>query len=70
MTHAVPGHVDRTASSAIVQLEVGTVEEEESGCIIATMEGSEVESCLTLVVLQVHGGPIAYEGPCQGDVVH
>lgn len=70
VTHAIPGHVDRTASSAIGQLEVGTVKEEESGRIIATMEGGEVESCLALVVLQVHSGPIAYEGPCQGDVVY
>lgn len=46
--HAFSGHVDRTASSAVVQLQVGTVKEEESGCIIATMDGREEERCLTL----------------------
>lgn len=46
--HALSGHVDRTSSSPIVQLKVGTMKEEEPGCIIATMEGGEEESCLAL----------------------
>lgn len=46
--HAFSGHVDRTTSSAIVQLEVGAVKEEESGCIIATVNGREEERRLAL----------------------
>ena len=48
VVHALSGHVDRTASSPIAQLQVGTVEEEESGRIIATMDGGEEERRLAL----------------------
>lgn len=70
MTHALSGHVDRTTSSAVMQLKVGTVKEEKSGGIITAMEGGEEKRCLTLVVLQVYSGPIAYESPCKGEVVN
>lgn len=46
--HALSGHIDRTASSPIVQLEVGAMKEEESGRIITTMDGGEEERCLAL----------------------
>lgn len=46
--HALSGNVDRTSPSPIVQLKVGTIKEEESDRIIATMEGREEESCLPL----------------------
>lgn len=48
MMHALSGNVDRTSPSPIVQLKVGTIKEEESDRIIATMEGREEESCLPL----------------------
>lgn len=46
--HAFSGHVDRMSPSPIAQLKVGAVKEEESDCIIATMEGREEESRLPL----------------------
>lgn len=68
--HALSGHVYRTTSSAIVQLKVGTMKEEKSGCVIAAMDGGEEERRLALVVLQVDSGTIANEGPCKGEVVY
>lgn len=61
--HALSGHVDRSPPPSIVQLKVGAVKEEKSGGVIATVEGGEEERRLALVVLQIHSGPIAYEGP-------
>lgn len=46
--HALSGHVDGTTSSAVIQLKVGTMEEEKSGGIIAAVEGGEEKRCLTL----------------------
>lgn len=48
MVHALPGHVDGTTPSAVVQLQVGAVKEEEPGCVIAAMDGREEERRLTL----------------------
>jgi len=45
---ALAGRVARTAPSAIVQLQVAPVEEEESGRIVATVEGGEEERRLAL----------------------
>lgn len=41
-------HVDRTTSSAVMQLQVGTMKEEKSGGIIATIKGREEKRRLTL----------------------
>lgn len=46
--HALSGHVHWTTSSTIMKVKVGTMKEEESARIIATMEGGEEECCLTL----------------------
>lgn len=46
--YAFSGHVYWTASSSIVQLKVGTMEEEEPGRIIAPMEGGKEERRLAL----------------------
>lgn len=46
--HALSGHVYWTTSSAIVQLKVGTMKEEKSGCVIAAMDGGEEERRLAL----------------------
>lgn len=48
MAHALSGHVDGTTSSPVMQLKVGAMKEEQSGRIIATMEGGEEERCLAL----------------------
>lgn len=48
VVHALSGHVGRASPSPVVQVNVGAVKEEESGCIIATIEGREEESCLAL----------------------
>lgn len=52
VVNALPGHVDRTASSAVVQLQVGAVEEEKPGRIVAAMEGGEEERRLALTEKQ------------------
>ena len=52
VTHALSGHVDRLTSPSVVQLQVCAVEEEESGGVIATVEGREEEWRLALLETQ------------------
>lgn len=48
MVQALPGHVDWATPPAVVQLLVGAVEQQEAGGVIATVDGGQEQSSLTL----------------------
>lgn len=48
VVHGLAGHVDRTATPPVVQLQVGAVKEEEPGRVVAAVEGGEEERRLSL----------------------
>ena len=47
--HALSGHVDWTATPAVVQLLIGSIEQQEAGGVIATVEGGQEQGSLALV---------------------
>lgn len=51
--HALSGHVDWTTAPAVVQLLIGSIEQQESGGVIATVNGGQEQSGLSLEVTKM-----------------
>ena len=49
MVHALSGHVYWTTAPAVVQLLIGSVEQQEACGVIATVEGGQEQGSLALV---------------------
>lgn len=58
-----PGHVYGAAPPTVVELQVGTVEEQEPGGVVAAIEGRQEKRRLTLVVKYSTVKPCLYIHP-------